>query len=195
MTILGQPSASELQDLLKSHDYEISQIKVGYDKIRPSWEASDPAAAAAFAKDWADFQTRYTTASAVATGAIASMLGLTGFPSPQVSLAWYAVLRAMKQDDGTISKGDLQDLYNRLAAAGASSAIDLSKMPQPTSVDADLETFKAADAATKKIETGAASLKSAGLTLWPYVLGGALAIGGTVLLVNSLSAQVAKKLI
>jgi hypothetical protein len=154
MTILGLHSVAELREWLAAMDYEQAQIASAHDAFAATWAVQDAAAATAWAGDWKTLRARYGEARAKAQGAIAHA---AHDPRPDnlipVEDEWVAIERALARNPGTMSRGDLQDLYGRLAAAQG-KPMDFSRMPQPTaSADADVAVLKAADAAIRAGES------------------------------------------
>lgn len=148
MTILGQHTVNEIQDLLAAKDYTIKQIKTARDTM--VW--TDPVAAADWDKDFAALNKRYDAAALRARAVIISTYATSGGAVPAEG-TYQDVLSALSKIPGTTQKGDLQDLSNRLKEAGA--AQDFSQMPQPKATDADLAGFKAADTTIKAGESAA----------------------------------------
>jgi hypothetical protein len=170
MTVLGQQTVAELRDLLAAKDYTVRQIEQAYAEFAPSWSSRDAAAATQWKADWTAFRKRYDVARAGAQHAIdfAKLTPVSDSLLPADS-EFQAVLRALKQVDGTITKGDLQDLYSRISSAG--KAPDVSQTPQPTAPDADLRAYKAADTAVKTVEQAERAVaKSAESALSPKVV-------------------------
>lgn len=131
MTIFGSYTVAELIDLLSAKDYEIEQIQKAIDSRKGA------AVDATFAADWKALQDRYNAAKTVANAAIAIAKVTPGPNSLIVADSEYqGVLKAVKQDPSTITKGDLQDIHNRLDSAG--SAPSYPNMPQPDP-DSDFE--------------------------------------------------------
>lgn len=149
MAILGQPTVQDLKDLLTAKDYTISQVGNAYNAFAAQWAAKDVAAQAQWFGDWSSLLARYGKAKSSAQSAIDAETNVASalFPDstkvvPQS--AWDGVLKALKQTypNSTVTPGDLDDLNNRLTAAGMTP--DFSEMPQPAP-DADLQIIKAAD--------------------------------------------------
>lgn len=179
MAILGQPTVQDMKDLLAAKDYTIAQVGNAYNAFAAQWAAKDVAAQAQWFGDWSSLNARYGAAKSKAQGAIdaESNIATAMFPDstkvvPQS--AWDGVLKALKQTypDNAVSPGDLDDLSNRLTAAGQPQ--DFSKMPQPAP-DADLQIIKAAD---KILGLGGIS-GGGGSTPFPWLetIGGAIAGG------------------
>lgn len=131
MTIFGSYTVAELIDLLAAKDYEIGQIQQAIDSRH-----GNPVDAT-FAADWKAVQDRYNAAKTVANAAIA-LAKVTPGPNSMIlaDSEYQGVLKAVKQDPSTITKGDLQDIHNRLDAAGSTPVYP--KMPQPDP-DSDFE--------------------------------------------------------
>jgi hypothetical protein len=178
MTLLGKPTVAELKDLLAAKDYTIGQLDRAYADFAPTWVARDSAAFTDWTSDWNAFHKRYDTARTAAQRAIDFAKLNVAPESLLVAEDEYgAVLKALKQIDGTITKGDLQDLYDRIAGAGKTP--DLSRTPQPAATDMDLRAYSAADRTLKAVEAvGKAAAKPAASLFTPRtVLLGFLCVG------------------
>lgn len=152
MTVLGKQTVAELKDLLAAKDYTVGQLDRAYADFAPTWVNRDPTGFVDWTTDWNAFHGRYEGARTAAQRAIEfAKLNPVGDSLLVADTEYQGVLRALKQVDGTITKGDLQDLYNRIAAAGKTP--DVSHTPQPVAPDADLRAYKAADATVKAVET------------------------------------------
>jgi hypothetical protein len=134
--VLGQPSAQDVQDLVKAKDYQIGRIIDGYQAVKDAWDARDHAGHADWLIDWQNLEERYRLARLAAMMAIDT-------PFPKVAPApgeWRLVLSALKQKaqfdfygnvSGPTTKGDMQDLYERLEK-GAAANVTFPDTPQPT---------------------------------------------------------------
>ena len=178
MTVLGQQTVAELRDLLAAKDYTVRQIEQAYKDFASTWEKRDASAFTDWTADWHTFRRRYDAARASAQHAIdgAKLNPLSDSLLP-ADAEYQGVLHALKQVDGTITRGDLQDLYNRITAAGKTP--DVSQTPQPKAPDEDLRAYKAADTAVKAVETAERAVaKSAENALSPkVVIAGLLGLG------------------
>jgi hypothetical protein len=172
-TFLGQPTVSELSDLLKAKDYEIGRIWQSYSAMKDAWWGRDQAAMSDWVSDWNGLNARYDKAKSIAKWTIWMTTVPSITPCPN---EWQAILQAVKQDKTKISKGDLQDLYNRLQAAGA--VVTFPRTPQPAKgSDVDLEVTN-----TLKPVSVLEMLPSAS-TMGGVLAAGAAAAGLVVLLV------------
>ena len=146
MTVLGHHTVGELRDWLAAIDYEAAQVASAYAAFASTWQAQDAPAHHEWAAEWKSLQARYGVARARAQGAIMRAQLEIAIPDSVIPVEdeWQAVLHALSKTPGTTTKSDFQDLYNRLVAAQG-KPIDMSKIPQPTAVDADLSAYKAAD--------------------------------------------------
>lgn len=167
MTLLTNPTASELRDLLAAKDYEIQQLTAAYLAFQPTWALKDAQAALLWAAAFAVLTDRYQKArqdaqaylDAIDSGPVPPSLA----PANQI---WTDVLRSLRPEAPKVVKDDIQDLTNRLVAAGAT--VDTSQEPQPSSPDIDLEYIKTTDAAAKALQRHATN------TLYWGIGGGAL---------------------
>lgn len=175
MTFLNHHTVAELRDWLAAIDYQVNQVAAAYVAFVPTWQAKDATAYAEWAADWQRFQTRYAAAHAKAQRAIARAFGMPDSVSP-VEDEWQEVLHALSRTAGVSAKGDFQDLHDRLVAV-LGKPIDLSKTPQPTATDADLDAYKAADAAIKAGEAAVRSVTPSRGTGALIVVGLGLVVG------------------
>jgi hypothetical protein len=178
MSVLGHHSVGELREWLVDLDYQMEQIGAAYSSFAPAWQAQDAPSHREWAGEWTSLQTRYGAARAKAQGAIFRSKLDVGIPDSLLPVEdeWQAVLHALARTPGTTAKGDLQDLYDRLAAAQG-RPIDLSKRPQPTAPDADLVAFKTADAALRAGEAAVREITPSKTTGTWVVVGLGLALG------------------
>ena len=151
---LGQYTIAELKDLLKAKDFEVQKVQSAYDNFKGQWSSSDPDTASAWLNDWNALLARYNAAKQNANIEISLV---TFSPVPDnvnpADAEYQAVLRSLQQTEGTVSPGDLQDLFSRVSAALAAAnqkPISEVGLPQPAaSSDFDENTLKAADATIK----------------------------------------------
>lgn len=169
MSLAGVPTIAETRDLVAQKDYLIAQVKTKFEQSSDAWAKKDPNELGTWAGDWGGLLSRYASARSVAEASFATSVlsplpdELT--PDPE---GWSAVLRAVKQVDGVVTRGDLQDLITRMFNAGFPP--DLSKNPQPTATDADLTLYKGADMTLKAVSSvgfsvGGGLLVAGGLAL------------------------------
>lgn len=138
MTILGLQTVAELRDLVEAKDYLVSQVQKAYDSHAVFWSNSDKEASKEWKSDWDSFRIRYKAARMVADSAFArAKLSLASESVIPAEVEYRAVMRALTiNPDKGYSRGDFQDLYNRLSAV---TTIDTSKAPQPRRPDFDLD--------------------------------------------------------
>jgi hypothetical protein len=184
MTILGQYSAAELQDLVKAKDFENAKMQASYDALGLVVKASDDGVA--WKKEWDDYLLRYGKArkeAALTIAAAQASQAPMGFIPVQP--VFVQVLNAETRPnaggaflgsaaEGPYKRGDKQDLYNRLTRLVGTPAkpqqVDFTGLPQPRpGTDTDLNVFKSADSFTKSFEDKVSPAKNP----WPYVAGGA----------------------
>ncbi len=163
MTIAGHHTVAELREWLEHIDYEVAQVEASFASIHASWAAQDPTAAKEWASEWDTLRGRYRTVRLRAEIAIARAKVAIGVSDSVIPAEdeWQAVLHALSVTPGTVSRGDLQDLYNRLSAVSAKPVIDASKAPKPHAADADLSVLQAANATIRAGEKAAAALVDA----------------------------------
>jgi hypothetical protein len=142
MSFLGQMTVAELRDLIAAKDYTIRQI----DAARSAFNWPDQSAANDWNNDWRILKAKYAAAKLFAETAFARAKMAVGVNEDLVpaQLEWDAVLKSIRQNDNVQSKGDLQDLADRLQKAGKS--VDYSHTPQPRrGTDVDLNLFQKLD--------------------------------------------------
>jgi hypothetical protein len=181
-TILNMPSVFELRELVKAKDYTLSQIIKAYEAFEPAWKTSDKAEQEDFLSDLNAVRMRYALARAQAVIAM-SAADLLSWPLSDENVPaeseWNLVMRSVRRNwdgktGGTLAKGDLSELNNRLAAA-QKKPIDFSKMPQPTpGTDTDLKIFQAADDIKRGIDKAKPAINA---TLWTFTTLATIAVG------------------
>jgi hypothetical protein len=155
MTILNHHTVAELRDWLAAIDYQMGQVISAYAAFAPAWQTQDPGAHRDWAADWKALQGRYSPAHFKAQAAIGlAQVALAPDSVIPVEDEWQGILHALSRTVGVTARGDFQDLHDRLVLAQG-KPIDLSKMPQPTARDADLDAFKVADATIRAGEAAA----------------------------------------
>lgn len=180
--LFGHHVVAELKDLVSAKDFVIAKTE--------AFRATVAAPDASWDADWAAFKARYAKAHASAMVKIlafdsaftqAMSLGQAGVRSSVVPCEdeYQGILTALTRIAGSLSKGDYQELYNRIDPTG--KAIDFSKMPQPTAVDADLNVLNGATVATNTMDDIAAAAlkkaKEAAKPVVPFIAGGAIFAG------------------
>jgi hypothetical protein len=172
-TILGAWTIGELHDLLAAKAYEVGQINAVATSCAPAWAAADPTGYGQWAGELYDANQAFAVAQKSAQGVL-DLAPQAIWSFTPAGLAWDQVIAASHP---------FQGLYARMTQSGQCAAPDFSRMPQPTASDLDLNVFKLADVATKKIEGAAASVTSAvsSRANW-FALGLAVALGTVVLL-------------
>lgn len=150
-TILGQQSISDLQDSLTSWDYRVKQMTSALKAFTPTWSAADPGGFADWSADYTAMMARYTAAVSQANSAVsAAKFSFTPNANISAQAEYDALAKAMRQcyppDGCPTSKGDFDDLNNRLTAATAQyggAAPSYTNMPQPKATDVDMAVYKA----------------------------------------------------
>lgn len=181
MTLLGQHTAAELRDWLEALDYQVNHVDAAFTAFGPTWQARDPASMQAWLADWKAFRARYDEAHKKAQHAVIVAHANPLAPDAVVPVEeeWQGVHLALAPAP-TTTRGDFQDLYNRLAAVRG-TPIDLSQTPQPTATDVDLGAYKAAGAVIRAGERAARQVGGGGALVGGLLLaGGAIAVAGIV---------------
>ena len=184
MTIAGRHTVGELKDLLAAKDNIVTSLKAKWFSLGPKWQGANPVEADDWASDFEAFQERYASARRSAQTTIDHVaFAVIGDQLPAED-EYEGILRALTvQRNGSYEKGDVQDLYNRIAKVnGGNFGIPT---PQPVATDADaayldksgvlLKTLdQTADAAIERTQRAVAKSKLENAV--PYVLA-ALAVG------------------
>jgi hypothetical protein len=149
MSFLGKPTIADEITLVAAKDHDTTAVIDAFKSFSPTWVKKDGAAMAAWLADWGAFWKRWQSARQAANREIlAAKVNLT--PNDRLlSGSYNGILRAFTREQGRFQKGDFQDLYNRLVAAGA--RVDMGP-PQPTAHDVDRDMYNVADKAAKAVE-------------------------------------------
>jgi hypothetical protein len=138
-TPLGEKSVADLQNVLTNSDTKMKGLAQAYADFSPTWVNRDRQAFVDWTNDWSALQSRYQAAADKANTAI-TLAKLTITPNSMIpaQAEYDGIAKALRQsyppDGGPQTKGDYQDLYDRLSAArGANVAI--APMVQPTATD------------------------------------------------------------
>jgi hypothetical protein len=150
MSWLGKPSIADQIDLIAAKDHDTKALIEAFKGFQAAWLTKDGAAMADWLKDWGAFWNRWQHARRLAELEI--LTAKTNIaPNNQIIAGNYnVILKAFTRTPGHFQKGDFQDLYNRLARAGA--RVEIGDTPQPTTNDVDRDMFNAADKAGHAIE-------------------------------------------
>ena len=137
----GMKSLADVQDLLTSVRYRMTQLASALGQVNPL-TAKDPAKFAALMVDAGNLKTRVSRADANASSAL-SYAGVGGpimLASIPAQSVYDALVKAMKQgyppDGAQVQRGDYDDVVNRIRQIGGVT-VDLSQVPQPKAADPD----------------------------------------------------------
>lgn len=139
MPLAGAHTADELAELLAKFDGDLNDLQRQFDGFASAWKAKNPSDESAWEGQWRALRERYRTASDVARKAVnEAKSGFLPMATVRVESEYEGLRRALKRSpDGPFEEGDLQDLYNRLAAAkatpkpGAAAAQGSKPKPKP----------------------------------------------------------------
>lgn len=139
--IAGQKTLADLQDLLTSVRYRMTQLGAALGQVNPL-QVKDQSAFAALMVDIGNLKTRVSRADSDATAALTSAalnpLVVLSFTPAQSQ--YDGLMRAMKQgyppDGAKVQRGDYDDVVNRIRQV-TQVKVDLSQMPQPKAADPD----------------------------------------------------------
>jgi hypothetical protein len=129
-TLLGDWSLAELQELINAKDKDFQVLESAYANTQ-SAQWPSPAVLADWVNDWTALKARYNTARNAALGVLKAFNSGWGFTPISMTSGepfYTKVLRAIKQDPTTVSKGDLDDVNHRLNAI---KPIPVYSVPQP----------------------------------------------------------------
>jgi hypothetical protein len=140
MTILGEHTVHELNDLVNALSYEVTQTQKAIIACT-SWAQRDPAA-------FADWNTKLVQAMAPWSDALHVAMVRIG-ETPQA--LWDAVPAEAHYQGCLTAYHPFDDLI-RTFIQQSQCPISFDQMPQPTAADFDLDAYKGADKATKWIE-------------------------------------------
>jgi hypothetical protein len=197
MSFLGQPTLSEVRELLAAKEHNIQTVTDAFKIVHGDWMRRNPAQLAAWLADWGGFWNRWQKAAKEARKNLAdartytevSLLGDTHQGLDETKTVapktYSALMKALTQVSGKETRGDFADLVKRLQLAGGKP--DFSSTPQPSSRDADLDAYKAADDAAKAVEHAADKAKKVAGNPLTWIVA-----GGTVLGVTLVAAKVLK---
>ena len=137
----GMKSLADVQDLLTSVRYRMTQLASALGQVNPL-TVKDQAKFAALLIDAGNLKTRVSRADANASSAL-SYAGVGGpimLATIPAQSAYDALLKAIKQgyppDGAQVRRGDYDDVVNRLRQL-SQVKVDLSQMPQPKARDLD----------------------------------------------------------
>jgi hypothetical protein len=147
MTLFGNHTLAETLDLVKAKNYEIDKVNETV-----AGNGGKPPPDADWNQDWTTLQGRYKEAISKVPSSPPFGISPNAYTTED---EYQGILRALQQVDGEVSKGDLQDIWNRLT--GEVGPVE-ETVPQPTAPDSDLQAYKAADKAVKTVEAAQSSI-------------------------------------
>jgi hypothetical protein len=137
--LFGDHSPNDVQDSINLFDARMAALGQSYANLGPTWVQKDPAGFTAWTTDWSNLQSRYAAARAAASSATIPIIGAFSANS-----AYDALLKSVHQnappDGAPMAKGDIDDLENRLVAAGGQNVAP-AHLPTPTSTDLDMAMY------------------------------------------------------
>jgi hypothetical protein len=200
-TVNGQQTIAEVKDLLANWDARMAALNASVNAFSGQWQASDPNAWADFDRDMGALTARYGKASSDAKAAISDS-SWNPLPASMIPAqnAFDNIMKAIRQcyppDGCPTSKGDYDELLQRVSAAqssaGQSTAMQSAPTIQPVAQDVDLQVLQTTQPldVVAKI-TGQLAPPPPGSMLsalkWFYdhrkalIITGGLAVGGMVL--------------
>jgi hypothetical protein len=129
--IWGKYSVAELADLLVAKDQEMKALEDAWRKYDAQWMSYDPAADNAWMADFNLLKNRYGAARVKASASVAAAESAhEDEKNIGADAEFKGVIASLKQDPTTVSKGDLQDLWDRLQNAMTTRALLTGQKPQ-----------------------------------------------------------------
>ncbi len=160
MTIFGQHTIHELDDLLKALSYEVDQIaKASADCA--GWKQRDPQGYSAWTNELSKVMAEWAHVSHVAMRRVELTPHATWDYVP-LEGDYQRLLRAFQP---------FHELVRRFMRE-SQCTVTMSAVPQPTAPDFDLQAYQTADAATKWVEGKAVNFTATSKRVLPIVLGG-----------------------
>lgn len=160
----GMKSLADVQDLLTSVRYRMTQLASALGQVNPL-TVKDQAKFAALLIDAGNLKTRVSSADANASSAL-SYAGVGGpimLATIPAQSAYDALLKAIKQgyppDGAQVRRGDYDDIVNRVRQVGGVS-VDLSQMPQPRASDPDRTFINATAPIAHAVDAAAGAAKA-----------------------------------
>jgi len=149
-TIAGRWTIAELRELIANKQYVMDTLE----KTFKNYMSSYPGDFGDWESDWQALKDRWNSALTYANIRLAAAK-IVPLPDNDIPAqdAYESLLKAIQQKypEHTTTKGDLDDLNNRLMAMGAK--VDLSKAPQPKAADADIRMMQATLPIEKIVDT------------------------------------------
>jgi hypothetical protein len=167
MTILGEHTVHELNDLVNALSYEVTQTQKAIIAC-PSWAQRDPA-------EFADWNTKLVQAMAPWSDALHVAMVRIG-ETPQ---ALWDTVPAEAHYQGCLTAYHPFDDLIRTFMQQSQCPIAFDQMPQPTAADFDLDAYKGADKATRWIEQKGSAAAGKAKSYAPVVV---LGVGAVVVM-------------
>lgn len=143
-TIAGQQTIAELQDLMNVYAGRMTNMTNAYASVSPAWSQKDSTGFVDFTNDWNALQSRYNAAqSAAHTAVVESIINPLPASAIPAQAEYDGLLKAFRQcappDGCPLTKGDWEDLFNRLTVATKLYNVPapVDNPPQPTATDVD----------------------------------------------------------
>lgn len=178
MTILGQHTVHELDDLVKALGFEVQQIQAGAVACR-GWMLRDPQA-------FATWNTQLINAMAGWSKAV-SIAKMRIDETPQ---ALWDTVPAEPHFQGCLDAFKPFDDLTRTFLQQSGCTISFDGMPQPTAPDFDLRGYQVADRATKWIDKQAGAAAAKAKRYAPVVVVGLGVFVAVVLAIRSAATRV-----
>ena len=172
MTILGQHTVHELNDLVNALSYEVSQTMKA-NVACTSWMQRDP-------KAFADWNT--TLMQAMAGWSTAVHVAMVRIDETPQAL-WDTVPAEQHFQDCLTAYHPFDDLIRTFMQV-SQCPISFDQIPQPTAPDADLSVYQGADKATKWVEKTGQAAAGKAKSYAPVVVAGVGVVAAVVLAVR-----------
>lgn len=169
--IAGLHSVTELKDLLKAKDSEMSDMAKAVADFGDTWKANDQEAYNSWMSQYDTLKSSYSRASVLAkaeifAGSITPFVSDDNLPA---ETGYQQIISSLQQTPGVVSNGDFQDLFTRIQAARTVSGLQQyveTPITQPSKgSDTDLNLLQAADKAQKQIDKAVPSKSKTGIVI------------------------------
>ena len=177
MTILGEHTVHELNDLVNALSYEVNQTQKAIIACT-SWAQRDP-------KAFADWNTKLVQAMGPWSDALHIAMVRIG-ETPQA--LWDTVPAEAHYQACLTAYHPFDDLI-RTFIQTSQCPISFDQMPQPTATDLDLSVYQGADKATKWIETQGHAAVGKAKSYAPVVVLGVGALAALAIVAHKIAAR------
>jgi len=151
--ILGQYSVADLRDLVKAKDADMAALGNVQASFGPTWQAHDPVGWSDWKKDYDALAHKYAGGRGNADVVFAAQkINPASEDVTPANDAYMLIIRILQPVEGTTTKGDKMDLFNRIVAEGGK--VSDYQVPQPVAKDWDLVVYQATGKALAQVDPG-----------------------------------------